>query len=343
MAAMDLRNARRGISCSFSTQIAVLWALLAYSLSLLHSLVGPDVDHQFASSVVWSWMFPIIYGYSRLGSRYETGSIEAALSENDIPVKPLPSPPATWGFDIRGDARKEGPIFNYARFLPWFHAIAQVENEFHTVIATSRGQCVPRTTTEAAKCFGWEPGPDVGAFRVQLPGGAIMQIWKAALVALFLQWGTTGVAAFVAYSTPSVGIGCRSGSYLIYGLAATVSWLVLILSNLLSHAVMQRVVRDPDGRIGSIGWLAVGTRLGGKTLAICNAIWLVASGVMGDIGVFQSCWCQTDSLQYGQSGWAPVFKGQQDLRNVAQSIWIGGFIWSVAVCLIAGAFFRNSR
>ncbi|KAF8142888.1 hypothetical protein K438DRAFT_661490 [Mycena galopus ATCC 62051] len=343
--AMDLRKSRRGLSRSFSTQIAILWALLAYPLSLLHSLVGPDINHQFASSIVWSWMFPIIYGYSRLGPRYKIGSIKAALSGNSIPVKALPNPPATWGFDIRGDERKEGPIFNYARFLPWFHAIAQVENEFHIAIASSRAQPVPRTTPGAAKCFGWEPYPDLGAFRAQfdLPGGAIMQMCKAALVALFLQWGTTGVAVFVAYSTPSVGIGCRSGSYLIYGLAATVSWLVLVVSNLLSHAVMQKVVRDPDARIGSIGWLAIGTRLGGKTLAICNAMWLVASSVMGDIGVFQSCWCQTGSLQYRQSGWAPVFKGQQDLSNVAQSIWIGGFIWSIAVCLIAGAFFRNCR
>ncbi|KAJ7029921.1 hypothetical protein C8F04DRAFT_1115463 [Mycena alexandri] len=340
IAALDLKNARRGIS--FSTHVVVLWALLAYSFSFLHSLVGPDVDHQFASSIVWSWMFPIIYGYSRLGSRYKIGSIEAALSENSIPAKRLP---ATWGFDIRGDERKEGPIYNYARFLPWFHAIAQVENEFPAAIASSRGQRVPRTTMEAAECFGWEPCPDLSASRAQfhLPGGAIMQMWKAALMALFLQWGTTGVAAFVAYSTPSVGFGCRSGGYLIYGLAATVSWLMLILSNLLSHAVMQRAVRDPDARIGSIGWVAVGTRLGGKILGICNAIWLVASSVMGNMGVFQSCWCQTDSLQYGQSGWAPVFKGQQDLRNVTQNIWIGGFIWSVAVCLIAGAFFRTCR
>ncbi|KAJ7728642.1 hypothetical protein B0H16DRAFT_1211656, partial [Mycena metata] len=57
---------------------------------------------------------------------------------------------------------------------------------------------------------------------------------------VILQWGTTGAAVFVAYWTPSIGIGCRSGSYLIYGVAATLSWIILVLSHLLLHEAMRR-------------------------------------------------------------------------------------------------------
>ena len=94
-------------------------------------------------------------------------------------------------------------------------------------------------------------------------------MWKhigtAALVAIFVQWGSqsfprflappqsfvdqltaTGPAILIAYLTPSKGIGCRTGAYIIYGVIATIAWLLLALSSCLSHAMMlhhQRVVQ----------------------------------------------------------------------------------------------------
>ncbi|KAJ7648783.1 hypothetical protein DFH06DRAFT_1209610 [Mycena polygramma] len=278
---------------------------------------------------------------------------EAARSETTLASTPTlpnrPVPPPTWcGFDIRGDESEEGPIFNYARHFTWFAVATHVENGFDAAIASfQRGTPVPKTTAMAARCCRWQECEDLSAFMPwsELPGAVINQMWLAAIAAVFLQWGTTGAAVFVVYWTPGIGIGCRSGSYLIYGVAATLSWIILVVSHLLSHEAMQRFERNPDHTPGIFSALAVSTRLFGKTLAICNAMWLVASSVMEDIGYFQTCWCQTDAYQYHKSGWTPVFKGQQDLRDVAQGIWIGGFIWSVAVCLIAGAFFsgRKSR
>ncbi|KAJ6559729.1 hypothetical protein B0H19DRAFT_1145688 [Mycena capillaripes] len=250
------------------------------------------------------------------------------------------------GFEIRGDERQEGPIFNHGRLFTWFAVTAHVERGFDAAIESFQaGKPVPTTTKDAANCCKLREHEDLWAFTAwsELPGDVIKHMWMAALVALFLQWGTTGAAVFVAYSTPAVGIGCRSGSYLIYGVAATLSWVILVLSHLLSHSAMQRLERNPKHKTGILGGMAVGTRLLGKTLAICNAMWLVASSVMEDIGFFQTCWCQTDAFQYHRSGWTPVFKGQQDLRAVAQGIWIGGFIWSVVVCLITGAFFIGRK
>ena len=50
----------------------------------------------------------------------------------------------------------------------------------------------------------------------------------------------TGPAIMIAFLTPTVGLGCRSGGYLIYGVAATISWALHICSFLLSHAVSLR-------------------------------------------------------------------------------------------------------
>jgi hypothetical protein len=152
--------------------------------------------------------------------------------ENALP------PPTWWGFDIRGDERREGSIFNYARIFTWFAFAEHVGGGFENSINSFRaGAAIPSTTEEAAALCGFRPQQDLIAFTPwsNLPTPAIQHMLAAAFLALFLQWGTTGSAIFVAYSIPAVGLGCRSGSYLIYGIAATASWLLLVFSNLISH------------------------------------------------------------------------------------------------------------
>ncbi|KAF9062645.1 hypothetical protein BDP27DRAFT_1481868 [Rhodocollybia butyracea] len=163
---------------------------------------------------------------------------------------------------------------------------------------------------------------------------------RSAFVALFLQWGTTGAIIFVAYRTPAVELGCSSGSHLIYGIVATVSWLVLVFSNLVSHEIMQRLEVQDKRSTRSLSGLAVITRLKGKAPAIVNAAWLIACSVMEDIGTLQTCCrCATDAFQFHENGWTSVFKDVSDLGNVAEGTWIGGFLWSITVCIVVAAIF----
>ncbi|KAJ7189625.1 hypothetical protein GGX14DRAFT_383016 [Mycena pura] len=366
VAAKDLKNTRRDFTYSFGAQVflAFITYLISFIAAVHDSLGSPDVGLQFASSTVWSWMFPVVFGYIRVGSQYKAGSIQEALVNNasyperdrddsgDTPFayqKGLQAqldralPPTTWwGFDVRGDERREGPIFNYARVLTWFAFSEHVEGAFRTALERFQTHAaIPLTMEEAAEHCGFQPRQDLIAFTAwsEIPQFAIKRMVMAGLVALALQWGTTGAAIFVAYNTPAVGIGCRSGSYLIYGIAATASWLMLVFSSFVSHALMQRLERNPSRRVGILGGLAVITRLLGKTIAVSNAAWLIASSVLEDIGFFQTCWCQTDAFQYHENGWTPVFKGSSDLRDVASGIWIGGFIWSTVVCIIIAGIF----
>ncbi|KAF9062616.1 hypothetical protein BDP27DRAFT_278516 [Rhodocollybia butyracea] len=353
-------------------------------------LGSPDIGNQFASSTVWSWMFPIVFGYVRVGSQCKVGTIKKALTdhkfipERDItgkveyvaqtghcpnadlhilsdaqsgafsafretlPLLPIhqrhasgasqsetpslhtrgvcsgsqvpfphmsrkgsvdrdsqsdyvlaqqgipklspndledsPSPPLTWwGFDVRGDERTEDQSLNTP-------ASSLGSRSLDTYNEGSRMGFPAMLDRDAAIRCRLEP-----ELRAFIPLSTLHQhphiihhMFQAALVALFLQWGTTGAAILVAYWTPAVGLGCRSGGYLIYGIAATVSWLMLVFSNLISHEVMQRLeVRDQRGMRGLSG-LAVITRITGKTIAIFNAVWLIASSVMEDIGAFSN-------------------------------------------------------
>ncbi|KAJ7608737.1 hypothetical protein FB45DRAFT_945812 [Roridomyces roridus] len=432
----DLRNTRRGFTYSFLAQ--VLMAALAYLISFIgavhDSLGSPDVGLQFASSMVWTWMFPVVYGYIQVGSQDKAGCIKEALTDNkvipandrddfvhqsallpgadvhlplgrrrprshsfDVPTisvkgpptseddsivevdvhseaylqastsqlstttttqpekphdhhihdsEPALPPPTWWGFDIRGDERREGPIFNYARIFTWFAFSKHVYRGFNTAINKFQHYApIPSTADEAASICDLEPQADLVAFEgmKDISATTIHHILGAALIALFLQWGTTGAAIYVAYQTPSVGLGCRSGSYLLYGIAATVSWLLLLLAHFASHAYMHRLETDPDKhprkRMSMLGALAVLARLAGKCLAICNAGWIVGSTVLEDIGAFETCWCQTDGLSAPGTGWTPVFKASSDLRAEAGGVWIGGFVWSISVCVLTMGFF----
>ncbi|KAE9391608.1 hypothetical protein BT96DRAFT_925214 [Gymnopus androsaceus JB14] len=258
------------------------------------------------------------------------------------------SPPTWLGFDVRGDERREGSIFNYARIFTWFACAEHVQGGFRSSIEKFKKKAtIPSSSKEAAEICGFSPREDLKAFmelgRVRTP--IIQHILGAAFVALFIQWGTTGAAIFIAYFTPAVGLGCRSGSALIYGIAATLSWLLLVFSNVVSHTVMQRLEYNSNPRIRKsrsiaiLSGIAVATRLLGKAIAIVNAAWLVAFSVMEDVGAFETCWCETVAFQFHQLGWTPVFKSASDLKVVASGIWIGGFLWSIMVCIIASTIY----
>lgn len=50
--------------------------------------------------------------------------------------------------------------------------------------------------------------------------------WIIAFTSLGLIWLEIGMAFMISFNIPTVGIGCRSGSYLIYGALSSVTWFI---------------------------------------------------------------------------------------------------------------------
>ncbi len=50
--------------------------------------------------------------------------------------------------------------------------------------------------------------------------------WVLFLAALALVWWDIGMAIMISFNIPTVGIGCRLGSYIIYGLLSTMPWFL---------------------------------------------------------------------------------------------------------------------
>ena len=165
--------------------------------------------------------------------------------------------------NIRGDEKRRGPSFNYARAFTYCHLVGTVHyslsstmdnirhrNPCHGGKGTWTDEKTPATElrgdaaqTEAYcglsqhKIYAYPEWSEIPAF-----------IWigmaLSAALSLFLQWGTTGAAIIIAYLTPTQGLGCRSGGYLLYGVNATVSCFLLAVSSLFSHSAMLRYQRE---------------------------------------------------------------------------------------------------
>jgi hypothetical protein len=53
--------------------------------------------------------------------------------------------------------------------------------------------------------------------------------WVLSLISLAIVWLEIGMAFMISYNVPTVGIGCRSMSYLIYGGLSTLPWIIQLL------------------------------------------------------------------------------------------------------------------
>jgi hypothetical protein len=62
--------------------------------------------------------------------------------------------------------------------------------------------------------------------------------YVTAIVGLILVWVSIGMAILLAYSTPTIGIGCWSGSFLIYGALSSISWAVQFFDS--RHTIARR-------------------------------------------------------------------------------------------------------
>jgi hypothetical protein len=311
--------------------------------------------------------------------------------------------PGWLGADIMGDEKREGPIFNYARVFTWWQLAQTIETALTTTLNNiATGQtCKPAQEKDVVRTWNNDRRPEENLAGdsyttaqycgLDLTHGQIVaypewsdisvNVWKrvviASLIAIFVQWGTTGPAVLIAYYTPTKGVGCRTGGYLLYGGLATIVWILMQASMMFSHAVLLRYQRahrqapSMDFRRASLAspilptsgpqgyerttahsilcGLAVTTRLAGKTIAIGNSIWLLLTALLQYTGVYDRCYCRGNQTGLGLArGWLVLFKTENDLGNYATNPWAGGVAMSILVCFTSYLTFwlcsrRSSR
>ncbi|GJC87475.1 hypothetical protein ColLi_10313 [Colletotrichum liriopes] len=186
---------------------------------------------------------------------------------------------------------------------------------------------------------------------------AMSTFWRhvalSMIVALALQWGTTGWAIYMSYETVVKGLGCRSGSYVIYGILATASCAAMLASAWLSHSTMRGYQYELNttrhltgyGTTRLRGAAAVITRLFGQFLLVGNTIWLLVISIFELIGFFDSCYCAGTQLSKGlEHGWILLFKNADALKADTQPAWGTGIgMGFLTIFLAVMIFYLASR
>ncbi|KAF9781186.1 hypothetical protein BJ322DRAFT_257646 [Thelephora terrestris] len=166
-------------------------------------------------------------------------------------------------------------------------------------------------------------------------------IWQrvvvASIFALGLQWGTTGGAMFITYLTPPTGLGCHSFSFLLYGLAGTISFFLFLTSSILGQ-----MSRPLPGEFATRSWTrtfqeagAVTCRLLGKCVAIASAIGILLVCFFDVMGMLDNCYCSSTTFDRGRG---PVaFLGSNfALDSATVGLQIGGLAGAFATAIFFG-------
>ncbi|KAF9648209.1 hypothetical protein BDM02DRAFT_3261162 [Thelephora ganbajun] len=157
--------------------------------------------------------------------------------------------------------------------------------------------------------------------------------WKrvaiASALALGLQWGTVGAAVMAHYVAPPRGLGCRAFSFLLYGVAGTLSFFLFLASSILAH-----MSRPLQGQIYTRSWLhtcqntgAIVCRRLGKCVAIASAVGILLVCFFQVTGAFNNCFCSSITFDKGKHSVA----GPSTLRN-----WIGGLMVAFSTTILFG-------
>jgi hypothetical protein len=265
------------------------------------------------------------------------------------------------------DEEKTAPIFNYARVWAWVDAAEEIADALEQAsIRARRHQPVrPKTRwVEATRRLEIDPANRAGSMgQVQAYCGyssleverqrqmwapdILTRILMASLCGLVLQWGTTIAAVVILIFTPTVGLGCRSGAYLFYGILSTLVWFMMLTSSMLNHYCSIRG-SDYDGfqlpyRRSSIDSISVAAtasnflRRMAVLIASANSAWIMITCIFQFANFFDTCYCNSSVLGLGSRHAYAVISIDYSLINM-RAIWIGSLVLGGG-CVVAYAMF----
>ncbi|KAJ7773431.1 hypothetical protein B0H16DRAFT_1660464 [Mycena metata] len=350
---------------SIAAVASILWVIIAYVFTVIDSFLGVVTYSTLNSNgqavgSIFLWLLPIVVGWLQISPKCDHERVHQAVERaNKIAYVASPFLPnarstsAKAPATVHRDEHCTAPIYNYARFLPWSLSVENVYYAFRE--ASERSQSYepvdsglewekgvkgdrnmrvhPRNRTGSLSQVSDYVKIKAAEFELNLKPrsrwgpGVVSRFLLAALLALSLTWGTTGAAVLVAFFTPTKGIACRSGSYLIYGVNSTLVWMLLVASSLLAHystftvSFKGRYMHTKATRLAAV--LSIILRRLGKTLAALNSIWVILVCLFQFGSVFDRCWCNSSVPYWGKHAYNVIDVTSSDVEAL-NAPWIGG-------------------
>ncbi|KZV67014.1 hypothetical protein PENSPDRAFT_744607 [Peniophora sp. CONT] len=322
---------------------------------------------------VFLWLLPIVIGYLQLSPKCDFERVRDAVDRansskayrasaySGIPPERVMSGRRGLYIEVRdvGDAHRDeqacAPVFNYARFLHWTANVEVVASAFEAAAANAANHIPVGTYAmwmedpslkgeisgvnrqgddEEVRRYTQQPGHLSGTRSLHATG-VIRRFLVAAFFALFLQWGTIGGGIVVVLYTPTRGLGCRSGAYILYAVTGTIIWLLMVLSSFLSYYAATSnsspVHTLSSARVAAI--LSTGFRRIGKVLAILNATWIVVVCVFQFASFFDRCYCNSSVLGLGRGAYDVINFTANDVHAM-KAAWIGSVALSLGTATL---------
>ncbi|KAJ6568460.1 hypothetical protein B0H10DRAFT_2168855 [Mycena sp. CBHHK59/15] len=354
---------------SISSVASLIWVTIAFVFTVIDSFTGTIPSSTLNASgqgvgSVYLWLLPVVIGWLQLSPKCDSERLHRAVRRaNDeayvasadgaaIPASAV-SPNraislATFAGAVHRDEQCSPPIYNYARFLPWVQAVEAVHGVFREAAA--------RAERHLPRGEGVRPGNRRGT-RAQVEAyvrdtclsprgywgpGMFSRFFVASLMALALTWSTTGAAVIVVWFTPTRGLGCRSGAYILYGALSTLVWLLLVTSSALAH-YSTHYTTDAEGHrtyaraTRLAGVLAIVLRRLGKLLGAANAAWIVVACVFQFASFWDRCYCNSSVLGLGARAYNVIQLVPADTAAM-KAAWAGAVVLAGGCAALFVAF-----
>ena len=119
-----------------------------------------------------------------------------------------------------------------------------------------------------------------------------MSMFNASIFALVLQCGTTAAAVTVVAFTPTIGLGCRSLGYTLYGGVSILILILTVISTISARISETRVKRSTTFSIkGLTASIAIALRRLSLFLAFLNTVWLIVLSSFQFSHTLNNCYC----------------------------------------------------
>ncbi|KAF8816733.1 hypothetical protein BYT27DRAFT_7220455 [Phlegmacium glaucopus] len=327
---------------SISSASSIAWVVITYIFTLVDYFTqSADTNHNTSGGSVgtlWLWLLPIAFGWlhlspkcdsTRLNEAVETANTRAYVANTTNPPIIAVTKRHTIGLDfsttddVRLHERITAPIFNYARFLPWVQAVMVVCDKFDNVCDRNLQD------EEIAPGITWHYcRPRPGKRRRpewRLDGSVFSRMLITSALALMLQWGTTGAAIVVVWFTPTIGLGCRSLSYIVYGGASTLVWMMLLTSSILTFYSTDAPARPYPGFLTTLTFRSRVIRRG-------NTLLIIATSVFQFSGFYDRCYCNSSAFRLGKGAYSVISLMYSDGKSMLTS-WISGIVLAIVAAV----------
>jgi len=131
-------------------------------------------------------------------------------------------------------------------------------------------------------------------------------MFLASVFGLILQCGTTAAAAIIIVYTPTVGLGCRSLGYIIYGGTAILIMFLSIISTIFAWISETREKRSTDIKAFTAS-IAIALRRICFLLALTNGTGLILLSCLQFTNVLDNCYCNASVIGRGTDSYIIIF------------------------------------